>query len=152
MLDRYLVAAEANDIPAMICITKADLMQPNDQIIRETLQEYRKIGYSTALVSSHTGEGLEEFIQILQGKISVLVGKSGVGKTSLLNAIQPDLELRVNTVNEVTEKAGTLPPRPNCSCCPPAARSLTHRVNVSLVYGKLQRWIWPIVFPKCALI
>jgi ribosome biogenesis GTPase len=98
LLDRYLVAAEAAGLPSLIVITKLDLAWKNPQI-EEDLQTYRRIGYPIHMVSSATGEGMEELQSLLQGKTSVLVGKSGVGKTSLLNAIQPGLGLRVKAVS-----------------------------------------------------
>lgn len=98
LLDRYLVAIEAAGLPAMIVITKLDLSWKNPEIEKD-LEIYRKIGYPIQLVSSNTGEGLDGLKSALQGKMSVLVGKSGVGKTSLLNAIQPELGLRVKAVS-----------------------------------------------------
>jgi ribosome biogenesis GTPase / thiamine phosphate phosphatase len=99
LLDRYLIAAEAAGLPSLIVITKRDLAWKNPQLAEE-LEIYRKIGYPIQLVSSVIGEGIEELKSALQGCMSVLVGKSGVGKTSLLNAIQPGLGLRVNAVSK----------------------------------------------------
>jgi len=99
LLDRYLVAAEAAGLPALILITKLDLAANNADLDTD-LEIYRSIGYPIHKVSSQTGEGIEELKHILQGKLSVLVGKSGVGKTSLLNAIQPELGLRVKEVSK----------------------------------------------------
>ena len=99
LLDRYLVAAEAAGLPSVIVITKLDLAWKNPEIDQE-LNVYRKIGYPIHRVSSNTGEGIEELKSLLQGKMSVLVGKSGVGKTSLLNAIMPGLGLRVKAVSD----------------------------------------------------
>jgi ribosome biogenesis GTPase len=98
LLDRYLVAAEAAGLPAAIVITKLDLAWKNPQI-EQALEMYRSIGYPTLLVSTVTGEGLDGLKSVLQNKTSVLVGKSGVGKTSLLNAIRPGLGLRVRAVS-----------------------------------------------------
>jgi ribosome biogenesis GTPase / thiamine phosphate phosphatase len=98
LLDRYLVAAEAAGLPSLIVITKLDLAWKNPQLDEE-LAIYRKIGYPIQLVSSNTGEGIEELRSALQGRMSVLVGKSGVGKTSLLNALQPGLGMRVKAVS-----------------------------------------------------
>jgi len=108
MLDRYLVSAEAAGLPAVIIITKLDLvLDDQDQVeaeLADVVAEYRRIGYPVLMVSAHRGQGLAEVRGTLQGRISVLLGKSGVGKTSLLNALQPGLGLRVNTVNQVTGK------------------------------------------------
>ena len=98
LLDRYLVAAEAAGLPSLIVITKLDLAWKNPELDEE-LEIYRKIGYPVLKVSSITGEGMEELKSALQGRMSILVGKSGVGKTSLLNAIQPELGLRVKAVS-----------------------------------------------------
>ncbi|MBK9923915.1 MAG: ribosome small subunit-dependent GTPase A [Anaerolineales bacterium] len=98
LLDRYLVTAEAAELPVLIVITKMDLANGNNKLDTE-LETYRRIGYPIRAVSSVTGEGIEELKETLQGKMSVLIGKSGVGKTSLLNAIQPGLGLRVKAVS-----------------------------------------------------
>ena len=98
LLDRYLVSAEASELPALICITKIDLLSDRSEI-DGVVDSYRKIGYNIHYVSAATGEGLEEIKQAFRGQISVMVGKSGVGKTSLLNAIQPGLGLRVKEVS-----------------------------------------------------
>jgi ribosome biogenesis GTPase / thiamine phosphate phosphatase len=99
LLDRYLVSAEAAGIPALIVINKLDLAWKNPNFDEE-IEIYRRIGYPVLLVSAAMGEGVEELKQALQGKQSVLVGKSGVGKTSLLNAIQPGLGQRVKAVSK----------------------------------------------------
>ena len=97
LLDRYLVSAEASDIPALIVITKFDLADKNRKL-ESDLEIYRRIGYKICMVSSVTGQGLDELKVLLANRTSVLIGKSGVGKTSLLNAIQPGLGLRVKEV------------------------------------------------------
>jgi ribosome biogenesis GTPase / thiamine phosphate phosphatase len=99
LLDRYLISAEAAGIPALIVINKLDLAWKNPDFDEE-IGIYRRIGYAVLLVSATTGEGIEELKQALQGKQSVLVGKSGVGKTSLLNTIQPGLGQRVKAVSK----------------------------------------------------
>jgi len=108
LLDRYLVSAEAAELPALICITKLDLVQDPGGTLQDELAdavaEYRRIGYRVILVSAYSGQGLVEVKEALQGQVSVLLGKSGVGKTSLLNALQPELGLRVNAVSQMTGK------------------------------------------------
>jgi ribosome biogenesis GTPase len=99
LLDRYLVAAELSGLPAIILITKFDRADSNPDLDTD-LEIYRNIGYPIHKISSHTGEGIEGLKELLRGKLSVLVGKSGVGKTSLLNAIEPGLGLRVKEVSK----------------------------------------------------
>ena len=101
MLDRYLVSSEAYGLPALICITKLDLASED---LPEAIEPYRQAGYPVILTSALTGAGIAELKQALNGRLSVLVGKSGVGKTFLLNTLQPGLGLRVNAVNQVTGK------------------------------------------------
>ena len=105
LLDRYLVTAEAADLPSLIVINKLDLAWKNPSLDEE-LEIYRRIGYPVHLVSAVTGEGIEELKHFLQCKLSVLIGKSGVGKTSLLNAIQPGLGLRVKEVSQGEQGKG----------------------------------------------
>jgi ribosome biogenesis GTPase / thiamine phosphate phosphatase len=101
LLDRYLASAESLNLPALVCITKSDLVRENDELI-EAVEIYKRIGYPQVITSANDGKGIEEMRHMLDGKISVLIGKSGVGKTSLLNAIQPGLGKRVQTVNDTT--------------------------------------------------
>ncbi len=108
LLDRYLTAAEANDLPAVVCVTKVDLVTGVASGLDETIQQaaelYRHIGYRVILVSAVSGEGIAELGAALKDRLSVLVGKSGVGKTSLLNALQPGLGGRVAQVSWLTGK------------------------------------------------
>ncbi len=106
LLDRYLVSAESAGIPALIVITKLDLLDgsPESAEIRTVAAEYRAIGYEVILTSSATGLGLAELRAALTGRLSVLVGKSGVGKSSLLNALEPGLGLKVQQTSQLTGK------------------------------------------------
>lgn len=101
-LDRFLVVAEMNELPAIICVNKVDLAKEGEA--RETFGLYEAIGYAVIYTSAATGEGLPQLREALKDKISVLAGSSGVGKSSLLNAMQPGLGLRVHDVSEATEK------------------------------------------------
>ena len=105
LLDRYLVSAESSQLPALVVITKMDRAWKNKELDSD-LEAYRLAGYPIQKVCANTGEGIEELKQTLQGKTSVLVGKSGVGKTSLLNAIQPGLGLRVKEVSKGEQGKG----------------------------------------------
>lgn len=105
LLDRYLVAAEAAGVPTVIVITKLDLVAGEAaDALRADLRDFERLGYRVLLTSSARGEGLEAFQGALRGRVSVFVGKSGVGKTSLLNAVEPGLGLRVRSVSQATEK------------------------------------------------
>lgn len=101
-LDRFLVVAEMNNLPAIICLNKIDLDKKGK--VAAQFQRYAEIGYPVLLSSTQTGEGVADLKALLQDKISVLAGSSGVGKSSLLNAIQPGLGLKVNQVSKATGK------------------------------------------------
>jgi ribosome biogenesis GTPase len=102
MLDRYLLICEYNDIEARIVASKADLVTAEKA--DAALAVYRNIGYTTCAVSARTGQGIAEVQSWLPGHISVVTGKSGVGKSSLLNAINPDLALAVGDVSGAVNK------------------------------------------------
>ncbi|MFH1501693.1 MAG: ribosome small subunit-dependent GTPase A [Candidatus Eisenbacteria bacterium] len=102
LLDRYLVGIEASEIPPLICVTKMDLVDV--ERTREDVAVYERLGYSVVLTSSETGEGVEKMRVALTDRTSVLVGKSGVGKTTLLNALQPGLGLYVKEVSKSSGK------------------------------------------------
>jgi ribosome biogenesis GTPase len=106
MLDRYLVIAEANQIPAVVCINKADLAEGDIPELKNIAADYCSIGYPVILVSAQTGQGMSEMKTLLQGRTSLLLGKSGVGKTSLLNTLQAGLNLRVNVVSRGGNQRG----------------------------------------------
>ncbi len=104
LLDRYLASAEEGGLPALVCITKLDLVGAGDVTLHDSLEEYSRIGYESVLTSSLAGEGIDALHSALTGRTSVFIGKSGVGKTALLNKLQPGLGLRVKEVNQVTGK------------------------------------------------
>ena len=101
-LDRFLVVAEMNHLPAIICANKVDLVEPDEA--RQMFGIYEAIGYPVLYTSVVTGEGVDALREALRGKLSVLAGSSGVGKSSLLNAVQEGLGLRVKGVSEATGK------------------------------------------------
>lgn len=101
-LDRFLVVAEMNRLPAVICANKVDLITPEKA--RAMFRIYEAIGYPVLYTSVVTGEGVDALREALRGKLSVLAGSSGVGKSSLLNAVQTGLGLRVKEVSEATGK------------------------------------------------
>ncbi len=102
MLDRFLVIAEKQHIDAIVVANKIDLVSTEEA--RNIFGLYENLGYTVLYTSAHTGEGVDELRSQLQGKISAFAGPSGVGKSSLLNAVQPDLGLHVRAVSEATSK------------------------------------------------
>lgn len=101
-LDRFLVAAEEAELDTVICFNKTDLAPPDQR--PEGLKVYARLGYPVLYTSATQKEGLAELRAALAGKISILCGPSGVGKSSLLNALQPGLNRRVEEVSDVTHK------------------------------------------------
>ena len=97
-LDRVLLQADAAGIPAAVICNKYDLSSDID--IEERLTDYERIGYPVFRISVLSGAGLAELKEFLSGKFSVLVGQSGVGKSSLVNALIPGLKAKTGTVNE----------------------------------------------------
>jgi len=102
LIDRFLVTAEKAKIRPIICINKVDLVDPAD--LQPLVGVYGQMGYQVLLLSATTGLGIERLRRLVGGKESVVAGQSGVGKSSLLNAIDPGLALRVNTISEENQK------------------------------------------------
>ena len=101
-IDRFLATAEAYSVPAMLAINKIDLLgEPEDMELLEAVKAlYESLGYPSIGVSAHTGEGLDELREVLCGKTTLFSGNSGVGKTSLINALVPGLDLRTGQISE----------------------------------------------------
>ena len=100
MLDRFLVIAEKQNIPAVIVANKTDLVKN----AKEIFGLYEPLGYRVIYTSTKTGTGIDELHTTLKSKISALAGPSGVGKSSLLNEIQPGLGLAVNEISMAMDK------------------------------------------------
>jgi ribosome biogenesis GTPase len=102
MLDRFLVIAEANGLAARVVINKLELV--DEQATRARFADYERAGYPVHLVSVKQRVGLEDVERALHGRMTVVTGPSGVGKSSLLNALYPGLGLRVSDISESVNK------------------------------------------------
>lgn len=102
MLDRFLVVAEANELEAVICVNKIDLTGLDHA--RIVFTDYARIGYRVLYVSAATGQGMDALEALLRDRITVLTGPSGVGKSSLLNALYPALKLETGDLRDFMNK------------------------------------------------
>lgn len=98
LIDRYLIGAERNRLTPVLCVNKVDLAEDRDEVQR-SVRPYVALGYRVLFASALTGEGIAELRAVMQGKTSVLAGLSGVGKSTLLTAIHPELNLRTGAVS-----------------------------------------------------
>lgn len=102
LVDRYLASALQGRLQPIVCLNKADLIDPPDYQV--VLGLYCQLGIPIVMTSCATGDGMEGLKDLLRGRQTVFAGQSGVGKSSLLNAIQPGLALRVHEVSDVNQK------------------------------------------------
>lgn len=103
LIDRYLVAAGHAGIRPLLLMNKADLLEQASSLAR-LLEVYRTLGYPLLEVSAHRGDGMQALRERLDGHVSVFVGQSGVGKSSLVNSLLPGVDLRVGALSELTGK------------------------------------------------
>lgn len=102
LIDRLLVTAEKGRVDPLICINKIDLVEP--AALQPLVGAYGQMGYRVLLLSAKTGFGIDRLRRALMGRENVVAGQSGVGKSSLLNSVEPGLNLRVRPVNADTDK------------------------------------------------
>lgn len=102
MVDRYLAICESAELHPVICINKVDL--PHEQYVEQAADLYRRLNYQVLWTSSQTGEGIDELRTLLQDHTSLFTGPSGVGKSSLVNAIEPAMAARTGNVSDATGK------------------------------------------------
>jgi ribosome biogenesis GTPase len=103
LIDRFLVVAEYNEVPALLVANKVDL---DADAARAAFGPYQRIGYDVLFTSAKAGIGIEELRGRLAGHLSIVTGPSGVGKSTLLNALQPGLQLATGEVSSVEEGKG----------------------------------------------
>lgn len=102
LIDRFLVVAEYNEVPAVLVANKVDLVGAD--AARATFGPYQRIGYDVVYTSAKSGAGLDDLRERLAGRLSIVTGPSGVGKSTLLNALQPGLQLKTGEVSEALHK------------------------------------------------
>jgi ribosome biogenesis GTPase / thiamine phosphate phosphatase len=100
LVDRYLIAAEVGGVEPVLCMNKSDLIEQELPV----LSTYRELGIRVIVTSCVTGEGIGELRSALENRVSVFAGQSGVGKSTLLNALEPDLDIATREVSRSTEK------------------------------------------------
>ncbi len=99
-IDRYLVTAEAYSIPAVIVFNKVDILtDAGIDKLNQYISIYESIGYKCLIVSAQTGYNMNLFRELIQGKTSLISGNSGVGKSTLVNTVEPNLNLRTNNIS-----------------------------------------------------
>ncbi len=107
LIDRMLVAAQSGKLTPIVCLNKIDLAENADEdraFADEALAHYRQLGFATVTTSVERAIGLDEIRQLLRERETVLAGHSGVGKSSLIRAIEPTLDLRIGEVSQFTNK------------------------------------------------
>lgn len=103
IIDRYLVVCENANIPAVILLNKVDLLSEEQrQQVETQLKMYQDIGYQTMMISAKTGKHMQDLTALLSSGTSIFVGQSGVGKSSLINAILPEVNAQVGEVSELS--------------------------------------------------
>jgi ribosome biogenesis GTPase len=104
-IDRFLLTTEPQDIPTTIVFNKSDLYGETEMAVFEHLfQIYRSIGYEVLLTSTVNNNGLDDFSEFLRDKTTLISGQSGVGKSTLVNAVQPNLDLRTGELSDYSGK------------------------------------------------
>lgn len=100
-IDRFLATAEAYSVPVVLVFNKNDILTDEERHYQEMMVKlYSNIGYTCLIISATTGQGIKELTPLLQGKITLLSGNSGVGKSTLINRILPDANLRTSAISD----------------------------------------------------
>jgi ribosome biogenesis GTPase len=104
-IDRFLVTAEAYDIPVVLLYNKIDLYENQDQEYQQRIdQMYTSLGYPGIAVSAHAGTGLDQIRELMQEKTTLFSGHSGVGKSTLINLLVPDADLKTAEISSFSDK------------------------------------------------
>lgn len=101
-IDRFLATAEAYSVPSVLVLNKTDLWDADDRMLGDLMARlYRTIGYQVYTVSAHTEDGLPELMNGLKGRTTLMAGNSGVGKSSLINALVPGANLKTGKISDI---------------------------------------------------
>jgi ribosome biogenesis GTPase len=104
LIDRMLIAAQSGGLAPILCINKSDLPDAVTDFDAQAIAHYRTLKITVLQTSATTGAGLDDLRQLLKDKVTVLAGHSGVGKSSLIRAIQPHLDIRIGAISNYNEK------------------------------------------------
>ncbi len=110
LVDRYICSANLSNLESVICITKKDLLDKNEvdpefkEELANNVKYYKDQGYKVLMTSSVTGEGIQELKEILRGKDTIFSGKSGTGKTTIINCLEPNLHLKTGPISTYSNK------------------------------------------------
>lgn len=102
LLDRFLILMEQKGLPCIICFNKQDLFSEDEK--RELSQIYAKAGHTVLFVSALLKQGVDELTGLLEGKTTTVAGPSGVGKSSIINCLQPDIQMETGAISEKIER------------------------------------------------
>lgn len=101
-IDRFLATSEAYSVPSILVINKKDMWDEEDEELADALRVlYKGIGYKVFFTSASTGAGIEDLMNFIKGKISLFAGNSGVGKSSLINALIPGADLKTGKISDI---------------------------------------------------
>lgn len=104
-IDRFLVTAETYQVPAVVVVNKIDDLDEEEQeLLLDLVDTYQQAGYRVLMTSALQGRGVEEVKELLSGKTTLVAGHSGVGKSTLINAIDPELDLWTEAISEASSK------------------------------------------------
>ncbi|MBN1251362.1 MAG: ribosome small subunit-dependent GTPase A [Bacteroidales bacterium] len=104
-IDRFLVSSEAYNIPVCLVFNKIDIYNQSDiEEMENLISLYQKIGYSSIKISAKEKIGIDNFVDLLKNKVSVISGNSGVGKSTLINTINPDFKIRTDEISDYHQK------------------------------------------------